>query len=135
MAALHARCFTRAPRPWSAAEIAGLLATGAFATVCPDGFALGRVAGPEAELLTLAVAPDARRRGCGTSLLAAFEAAARARGADDVFIEVAVDNAPARALYAAQGYAQAGLRRAYHGETDALVLRRDLRTPGPRTSS
>ena len=78
LAALHARAFAGGvPRPWSAAEFAALVGEAATLIAARDGgFALGRVAGPEAELLTLAVDPDARRRGIGSALVAAFEAAA-----------------------------------------------------------
>ena len=94
LAALHARAFTDAPRPWSAAEFAALLAAASTLLVARgEGFALGRVAGPEAELLTLAVDPGARRRGLGRALVGAFEATAAARGAEEVLLEVAVTNA------------------------------------------
>lgn len=135
LAALHALCFTR-PRPWSADEFAALLAgPGAFLAGDATAFALGRAVAGEAELLTLAVHPDARRRGRGRACLAAFEAAARARGATRAFLEVAADNAPARALYAAAGYAEAGRRRGYYAgpggaAVDALILARTLAGPG-----
>jgi ribosomal-protein-alanine N-acetyltransferase len=136
LAALHARCFDAAPPPWSAAAFAGALASpGAFLLGDPEGFALGRIAGPEAELLTLAVAPERRRAGRGRALLAAYEAEAAARGATDSFLEVDETNAPARALYAAAGYAEAGRRRGYYAEgrsrpADALVLRKALAGTG-----
>lgn len=132
LAALHAACFRR-PRPWTEAEFAALLAgPGVILVTDAAGFALGRAAGGEAELLTLAVIPEARRRGLGRALLVRFEAEARARGAAEVFLEVAADNLPARALYARAGYGQAGRRRGYYAAgpegpaTDALVLRRSL---------
>ena len=133
LAALHARCFAEGPpRPWSAAEIAALLADPTTIPVLrPEGFALGRAAAGEAELLTLAVAPEARRRGLGTALVAAFEAEARARGAGEAFLEVAESNAGARALYARLGYLPAGRRPGYYRSaeappTAALVLRKSL---------
>jgi [ribosomal protein S18]-alanine N-acetyltransferase len=132
LAALHALAFEDTPRPWSAGEFAGLLAEpSTILTTLPQGFALGRVAGPEAELLTLAVHPAARRRGVALALIEAFEAEAAARGAAEVLLEVAVTNAAARALYARRGYAQAGRRPAYYVRSalppvDALVLRRVL---------
>lgn len=127
LAALHACCFTR-PRPWSAAAFATVLADPAgVALIRPDGFAIGRVTLDEAELLTIAVAPGARRHGLGRSLLDGWLAAVRARGAAQVFLEVAEDNAAARALYAAAGFEPAGRRRGYYrdatGVCDALVLR------------
>jgi ribosomal-protein-alanine N-acetyltransferase len=104
---------------------------GTFLAQAPGGFVVGRAAAGEAELLTLAVAPEARRAGLGARLTARFAAEARALGAAEAFLEVAADNAAARALYAKAGYTEAGLRRAYYrtpaGETvDALILRCSL---------
>jgi ribosomal-protein-alanine N-acetyltransferase len=134
LAALHRRCFDAAPRPWSAAEFAALLETpGTLLVTREGGFALGRLAGPEVEILTLAVDPAARRRGVATGLVSELEAAAAARGAREAFLEVASGNTAARALYARLGYAPTGLRRGYYGAgTDALVLTRILALPGER---
>jgi ribosomal-protein-alanine N-acetyltransferase len=128
LAALHAAAFPPAER-WGAEAIALMLdLPGAFGLHCPGaGFVLARVAADEAEILTLAVAPAARRQGHGGALLAAAMAQAAARGAAAMFLEVAEANGPARALYAAAGFAEAGRRRAYYPDGgDALVLRRDL---------
>ncbi len=81
--------------------------------------------------MTLAVAAAARRRGLGRRLLARFEAAAAARGAEAAFLEVAEDNAPARALYLAAGWVEAGRRRRYYARgdgtaADAIVMRKAL---------
>lgn len=132
LAAIHAACFTDAPRPWSAAEITALAAApGGFLIEQPGGFVLGRALAGEAELLTIAVAPEARRQGLGTALLAAFTAAAAARGAETAFLEVAADNAPALALYLGAGWHETGRRRGYYRPRaappiDALVLARSL---------
>lgn len=130
LARLHAACFT-VPRPWAAGEFAALLAhPGCLLLTEPEGFALLRVAGDEAELLTLAVAPASRRQGIGRRLLASACTAAAARGAQALLLEVAADNAAARALYAATGFAIAGRRPRYYrapdGAVDALVLRKPL---------
>lgn len=131
LAALHARCFT-VPRPWTEAEIAALLQSPATVLVGDgEAFALGRVAADEAELLTIAVAPQLRRAGRGGALLSAFETAARSRGARHAFLEVAADNRPALALYRSHGYREVGRRPDYYAHpaghpVDALVLRRDL---------
>ena len=93
------------------------------------GMILGRVTVDEAEILTLAVDPGQRRRGIGTALLGAAMARATKLGAAFMFLEVAVTNDAARALYAAHGFTQAGLRRHYYTDgTDALILRSTLAT-------
>jgi ribosomal-protein-alanine N-acetyltransferase len=91
------------------------------------GMILGRVAADEAEILTLAVSPGQRRLGVGSALLRAAMNRAAAQGAVAMFLEVAVTNTAARALYAAHGFTEAGLRRRYYSDgTDALVLRSTL---------
>ncbi len=115
--------------------LAGLSAEGLLATL-PEGFMLLSLAADEAEVLTLAVAPDSRRHGRGAALLAAATEAAAARGAMTIHLEVAKDNEAARALYAKAGFREVGHRRGYYerptGRVDALRLARDLagRSPG-----
>lgn len=131
LAALHIRCFPADPRPWSAPEFEQLLESPLnFLLVRPQGFLLGRSVAGEAELLTLAVAPEARRRGLGSRLLEDFAATSRRRGAGDAFLEVAAGNAAAIALYAGRGWESAGLRRNYYAPgLDAIVMRQALGPP------
>jgi [ribosomal protein S18]-alanine N-acetyltransferase len=118
LAALHAACFTT-PRPWTEAEFESFLAAPhVFLLGDARGFAVGRAVAGEAELLTLAVAPGARRQGAGRALLAGFEAEARARGAAEAHLEVAEDNAAAQALYTAAGYRVTGRRPGYFRRPD-----------------
>lgn len=134
LARLHAASFTT-PRPWSVAEFAELLASRfVFLETAPVGFVLGRVIADEAELLTIAVDPAARRQGTGATLLAAFCRGAAARGASAAFLEVAEDNRAARALYARGGWQETGRRRGYYhppggAAVDALILTRALAPP------
>ncbi len=129
MAEIHAASFVT-PRPWSEAELAGLLADSSVVSVdLADGFAIGRVILDEAELLTIAVDPAARRKGIGKRLLARLLDAMAQAGATTVHLEVAADNAPARALYIAAGFAESGRRKGYYQSPegtriDALVMRR-----------
>lgn len=135
MAAVHARAFQPG---WREDEFADLLeGTGVFGFLAADhdplGVILCRVAGGEMEVLTVGVSPDARRRGVAKALMAAAMGAARQAGAEAVFLEVAVDNAPAASLYAGMGFRRAGVRRGYYdrgpeGLVDALVMRLDLNT-------
>jgi len=127
-ALIHASAFSQHPRPWSEAEIRDLLGSyGCFLLSREGAFLLGRVIADEAELLTLAVAPERRRRGIGASLLQEFQQAAAQRQACRAFLEVAADNAPALALYQAHGWTQSGQRRDYYAPgCDGLVLSREL---------
>ena len=131
LARLHARAFTH-PRPWTALEFASLLdSPHVFAVGDSRAFALGRVIADEAELLTIAADPALRRQGLGRAALAAFHAAATARGARTAFLEVAADNIAARALYDAAGYRRCGERPGYYRgpdghAVDALLMARAL---------
>lgn len=113
LAELHALCFTT-PRPWRAEEFAGLLeAQGTFLISHTNGFALGRIAGPEAELLTIAVHPDAQNAGHGSRLLDDLLCKATTLGAEDIFLEVAENNAAAIALYLKSGFSEVAKRKEY----------------------
>lgn len=128
LAGLHRLGFPAHPRPWSGPEIRDLLDSPLnFLLERPAGFLIGRTIADEAELLTLAVSPQARRQGIGRGLLAEFHDMARQRGATEAFLEVASDNAPARALYLGRGWAEAGQRRNYYAPgIDAILMRRAL---------
>jgi ribosomal-protein-alanine N-acetyltransferase len=135
LAELHSAAFTP---PWSEAELAKLMTNPTvFVLVsrnpAPQGFVMAWSAGGDSEILTLAVHPDARRRGVGAALVTAAGVAALVRGAATMHLEVAETNHAARALYAKLGYVEAGRRGAYYagdsGAVDALVLRRDLPRP------
>ena len=111
---------------------------GAAAFVCRaagggqvDGYVLGRVAADEAEVLSIGVDPEARRRGLGLALLGALAARVAGMGAARLYLEVSAVNAPAIALYERCGFTRLGLRRGYYREPgrpaeDALLLGRDL---------
>ena len=122
MATLHAACFAT-PRPWSAGEITGILASPlCFLLTEPAGFLIGRVVAGEAELLTLAVDPKARQRGTGGRLVDAFIAMVQARGAESAHLEVSAANLPAQSLYARKGFIQKGRRAGYYHTPDGKRL-------------
>ncbi|MBR0673916.1 GNAT family N-acetyltransferase [Roseomonas soli] len=139
LAELHAESFPPADR-WSVQAIGLLVALpGHFALLAtaagePLGFALGRVAAEEAEVLTLAVRPAARRVGTGRALMRALMAESARRGARTLFLEVAEGNLAARTLYDRLGAAVAGRRRRYYPNgSDALVLSLPLSPSGAAT--
>ncbi len=63
------------------------------------------------EVYTLYVDPEAWRRGIGSALLAAADEHWRPTDVRELLLWVFVDNAAARAFYAAQGWAADGTRR------------------------
>jgi [ribosomal protein S18]-alanine N-acetyltransferase len=135
LAHLHARAFDK---PWSMPDIARLLENPAvFAIVsrntAPQGFVMAWAAAGDSELLTVAVIPEARRKGIGASLVTSAGVTALVRGAASMHLEVAEDNFAGRALYAKLGYEEAGRRHAYYagegGSVDAIVMKRTLPRP------
>jgi len=82
-----------------------------------------------ARLYSIAVAPECAGRGAGTLLLAAAEAAARARGCRLMRLEVDANNARAIARYRKAGYAAFGRRPGYYENgADALRFQKQLST-------
>ena len=89
----------------------------------PQGFAMWRSLGEDAELLTIGVLESARRGGVGARLLEAVKAAARGAGAERLLLEVDAVNAAAHALYGAAGFRRLSVRRGYYRDgADALVM-------------
>lgn len=133
MASAHAQAFDK---PWDQADFEDLLtSTGVFGFVVrtedPAGVLICRALAGEAEILTVGVAPWARRRGIAQALMVAAIGVSREAGAKTMFLEVDVGNVSAVALYERLGFTRAGLRRAYYdrgakGRADALVMRLDL---------
>ena len=124
LAALHAAAFTDA---WRESAIRDLFATpGVFALTAPEGFILACVVGGEAEILTLAVAPAARRKGFARALVRSAADHAATLGATSLFLEVSVRNDAAQALYRGLGFVTVGRRKAYYADEDADILRLPL---------
>ena len=101
----------------------------------PAGFAVFRVVAGEAELLAIGVAEPARRNGIGRALLDAVLEDAAEAAAEVMFLEVAVDNEAALALYRRSGFEAIGIRPSYYHRPDGLlvdarVLRRAISAPG-----
>jgi ribosomal-protein-alanine N-acetyltransferase len=141
VAALHAATMAAEDAPgegWSAGWVARILALpGAAAALAeteggPAGFAICLPAGEAFDLLAIGVLLGQRRRGIAARLLAHCEQRARAAGARRLMLEVAEDNADARAFYARAGFAETGRRRGYYrarpgaAPRDALVFSKDL---------
>lgn len=135
-AAVHAAAFPA--HPWNAASLAGLLsqpATRGWSVMAGDRTLAVLVVSAvldEAEILTLATAPAARRRGHAQALLAAARDALRATGVTRLHLEVAEGNTAARALYESRlGFTAIGRRKGYYlrpdgSREDALMLAVDL---------
>jgi len=128
LAALEAAAF--GARSWGAIGVkASFEAPGVFVLLggesenAPSGFALWRDLGEEAELLTIGVAPAARKSGLGRALLAAILDAARVAGVEKIYLEVDARNQTGLALYESAGFRPIGVRKRYYRDGgDATVM-------------
>lgn len=123
LSAIHATAFAHA---WSAFEFERLLADrsvladGLFLGrgLEPSGFVIARTVADEAEILTVALAPEVRGRGHGRPLLVRhLDELARA-GVRVVHLEVEESNIPALALYRRLGFETVGRREGYYAKPD-----------------
>jgi ribosomal protein S18 acetylase RimI-like enzyme len=79
----------------------------------------------EAELLRIAVAPEARGRGLGRRVLEASQIDLQILGVEELHLEVRDSNATAQSLYRACGWREVGLRKGYYGDgEDARLFER-----------
>ncbi|MGC9222436.1 MAG: ribosomal protein S18-alanine N-acetyltransferase [Terracidiphilus sp.] len=83
---------------------------------------------PEAELETIAVAPECQRRGIGRQILTALMDELKAAGVHELLLEVRSSNLAAIALYHALGFVPCGLRPSYYLDPveDAVLMRLPL---------
>ena len=83
--------------------------------------------GGDADLLTVATLPSARRQGVATAMVTHLLRRARQAGCASVLLEVRVSNTAARELYRRLGFVPVGTRRRYYlaPVEVALVMRAD----------
>ena len=119
---IHTTCF---PDAWSQATFELLLkensTCGWRATSLagePMGFILTRVLDQEAEILTFAVVPSFQKMGVGRCLLNELLIFLASINCGKIFLEVAVDNEPAIALYTSVGFTAVGTRLNYYKRAD-----------------
>jgi len=81
----------------------------------------------EADVLTVGVIPEHRRKGIAIALMALITDWARSQGSTAMMLEVKTDNLEAIAMYESLGYSQLNIRKDYFGSgLDALVMRKEL---------
>lgn len=124
IAHLHQLCFPN--RPWTATDFADLKKSGCDIIASQNGFIVYRHTLDEAEIITIGVAPSARRGGIAAAMLAIVENDLRKLGVKKIFLEVAENNAPARKLYESNGYVQIGVRPKYYDDIDAIMMEKAL---------
>lgn len=92
-------------------------------------FALVRLAGPEAEVLTLATHPGIQRQGRATSVLRDTLRHLAAVNVEEVFLDVSDQNTAARALYARCGFTGFALRPNYYRNGATAICMKAVLSP------
>lgn len=134
MSQLHMRCFDD---PWSAISFRGLLLDTSILTLGVElngelvAFAMAQTIAGESDILTVATAPEHRRKGLGATLIGALINRLGERGVSRITLDVAEDNAPARALYRGFGFTEDGRRPRYYTAgrdvpVDAVLMSRTM---------
>jgi tRNA threonylcarbamoyladenosine biosynthesis protein TsaB len=132
LAEIHGECFDK---QWNEAAFGEMLASPGTSAILvssqnnPTGFVLFRKAADEAEILTICTRPAFRQKGHAKLLMQNMESLLKKDGVKSLFIEVAISNPAALALYGSCGFKEAGLRKNYyqHGDgarEDALIMRK-----------
>ncbi len=96
------------------------------------GFAILQFAADEAEILSIAVAPQARRLGVASSIMKAAICICEEKLISSVYLEVAEGNGGALSLYAKFGFRVAARRENYYRAArpepeTALIMRLDMK--------
>ena len=131
MAALHAQAL---PSGWPAADFAASCANANRIVLKAEdsggllGFAVVQFAADEAEILSVAVAKEARRRGIGSAILAVCIGECEQRSIAHIYLDVAEGNAAALGLYGKFGFGVVARRPNYYqagrsAPETALIMR------------
>lgn len=130
VAQLESRCFSM---PWSERSIAGELTNplSLWIVAVDADKVLGYVGSQsvlgEADMMNLAVCPEARRSGIGKELVNTLVFHLKEEQVHSLTLEVRASNQPAIALYLGIGFEQVGRRPGYYKnpKEDALILRKE----------
>ena len=131
LSAIHGECFVSG---WDCDAIRSMIESPGTTTLIamagdePAGFIMMRAAAGEAEIITLCVRPQMRRRGVAKQLLRQALANPSIQQATEIFLEVRADDVAAKALYEAASFSVAGERRGYYkledgSRADAVIMK------------
>jgi ribosomal-protein-alanine N-acetyltransferase len=134
LAKIHEECF---PTYWDQSAFNDFFAVaGTYAMLAEQqgqaaGMIVWRLAGEQADILTLAVRPAFRRQGLARTLLAQALENLGAQGIQTLFLDVEDGNHAAIHLYEQAGFTHQRRRKLYYRQkdgtyTDALVMQRKL---------
>ena len=136
MAALHRRVF-RSGEAWSAdafrqnLSLPSSRAIGLWHDSKLAAFLVTQYVTPEAEILTIATAPEGQRRGFAQDLVSALEEQLLSGGLQKWLLDVAADNLPAIKFYEKTGFQRDGRRSGYYNRLegqriDAILMSKHL---------
>lgn len=118
---------------WSYGAIASSFENSAYSMFVAEeageviGYGCISVACESCDLENVVVAEEYRRSGVGRRILNALIAEASNRGAESIFLEVRVSNAPAMRLYLSCGFVGLYARSRYYSDgEDCLVMKKSL---------
>lgn len=117
MSQIHAQCFNPS---WPRSDFIDHikrpsdLTLGCFEGQVLCGYIILRLAADQAEILTLAIQPDSRRKGHGGQLISQAEILAKQDGIEIIFLDVAEDNRSAIKLYSRHHYQYYAKRPGYY---------------------
>ena len=123
------------PHPWTRGNFNDSLRSGYHCWIMEAGgeiigYSVVMIAAGEAHLLSLSIAAQWQRRGCGRELLQFVVKLARDFAAVRILLEVRPSNTAGRGLYADAGFSEIATRRGYYpahdGREDAIVLELEL---------
>ena len=131
LAALHAAAL---PPGWPAADFAAYCGEPAKIVLKAQdgqdllGLAILQITADEAEILSIAVAKEARRRGLGSAMMAACIESCELRSVSTIYLEAGEGNGAALALYGRMGFSILSRRAGYYqggksAPEAALVMR------------
>ena len=124
LAELHKKCFP--DKPWSASDFADLKKSGCEIVASDNGFIVWRTVADEAEIISIGVAPDARRNGIAGAMILLMEQELKKQSIVNVFLEVSEVNTPAKKLYEKYGFIPTGKRPKYYNGIDAIIMSKRL---------
>ena len=133
-------CFPHERKPWSAnqwqdfcvrPESVGFAATGSDdLSSSLEAVLIAQVLDQEAEIITLAVHPEKRRRGLARRLIEELTKTVANNPKKRILLEVAESSLPARKLYESMGFQvfhrRTGYYKGYSGSDDALLMEKRM---------
>ena len=124
---LYAKCFPDKKRKWDEQDFADLKKSGCEIITSQNSFIVWRCIGDEAEIISIGVAPVARRTGTASALMQIIEQDVKQMGAKTIFLEVDEANIPAIGLYKKFNFENVGVRPHYYENGhNAIIMKKEI---------